>query len=410
MEESWSRTTKRTIVIGSIIVLFLFLGRIRPILTPVAIALILAYILSPIASFFSRQLRLNRTFVVVIIYLILVAIIITVPAVFIPPLIERIQSFVENTPQLIKDIGEFIQQPVVIGDFTLDLQDVYDLVSSSLQGVLSSMGTQMINILTNIASAVLWMLFVLVASFYLVKDAAIITRWLDEATPSAFRDDARLLKTQITAAWNAFLRGQLILCVVMGLVVGTTMALIGLPNAWLIGLLFGLLEFIPNLGPTIASVPTILIAYLEGSTVLNLSNGWFAVLVIAINFALQQLENNFLVPRIMGHSLNLHPLVVLVAAIIGAHLAGVLGILLAAPVVATLRVLAEYTYYRLLDMPPFPRRTAPSQAETQVKVAGAEVDAPPLSAQPATAEVSQGDEQALHSAPPLAAAEGKQTE
>jgi predicted PurR-regulated permease PerM len=330
--------------------------------------------------------------------------------VFIPPLIERIQSFVENTPQLIKDIGEFIQQPVVIGDFTLDLQDVYDLVSSSLQGVLSSMGTQMINILTNIASAVLWMLFVLVASFYLVKDAAIITRWLDEATPSAFRDDARLLKTQITAAWNAFLRGQLILCVVMGLVVGTTMALIGLPNAWLIGLLFGLLEFIPNLGPTIASVPTILIAYLEGSTVLNLSNGWFAVLVIAINFALQQLENNFLVPRIMGHSLNLHPLVVLVAAIIGAHLAGVLGILLAAPVVATLRVLAEYTYYRLLDMPPFPRRTAPSQAETQVKVAGAEVDAPPLSAQPATAEVSQGDEQALHSAPPLAAAEGKQTE
>jgi predicted PurR-regulated permease PerM len=272
------------------------------------------------------------------------------------------------------------------------------------------MGTQMINILTNIASAVLWMVFVLVASFYLVKDSAIIMRWLDEATPSAFRDDARLLKTQITAAWNAFLRGQLILCVVMGLVVGTTMALIGLPNAWLIGLLFGLLEFIPNLGPTIASVPTILLAYFEGSTVLNISNGWFAVLVIGINFALQQLENNFLVPRIMGHSLNLHPLVVLVAAIIGAHLAGVLGILLAAPVVATLRVLAEYTYYRLLDMPPFPRRTAPRLAETQMQEAGAEIDTPPLSVQPAAEKVGPGDEQALQSAPSLAAAEGKQAE
>jgi predicted PurR-regulated permease PerM len=69
---------------------------------------------------------------------------------------------------------------------------------------------------------------------------------------------------------------------------------------------------------------------------------------------LQQLENSFLVPRIMGQSLNLHPLVVLISALIGARLAGVLGILLAAPAIATLRVLAEYTYYRLLDMPPFP--------------------------------------------------------
>jgi predicted PurR-regulated permease PerM len=410
MEASWSRTTKRTIVIGSIIALFLFLGRIRPILSPIVIALILAYILAPIASFFSRQLRLNRTLVVVIIYLVLVAIIITVPAMFIPPLIDRIQSFVEDTPKLIQDIGEFIKQPLVIGDFTIDLQDVYDLVSSSLQGVLSSMGTQMIGILTNIASALLWMLFVLVASFYLVKDTAVIMRWLDEATPPAFRDDARVLKTQISAAWNAFLRGQLILCLVMGLVVGTTMALIGLPNAWLIGLLFGFLEFIPNLGPTIASVPTVLLAYFEGSTVLNLSNGWFAVLVIGINFALQQLENNLLVPRIMGHSLNLHPLVVLVAAIIGARFAGVLGILLAAPVVATLRVLAEYTYYRLLDMPPFPRQTAPTPAETREEETDTELDAAPPSAQRATAEVIHGDEQALHSAPSLAAAEGKQAE
>jgi predicted PurR-regulated permease PerM len=150
----------------------------------------------------------------------------------------------------------------------------------------------------------------------------------------------------------------------MGVVVGTTMALIGLPNAWLIGLLFGVLEFIPNLGPAVASVPTVLLALFRGSTVLNISNGWFAVVVLGVNFALQQLENNFLVPRILGQSLNLHPLVVLIAAIIGARVAGILGILLAAPVVATLRVLAEYTYYRLLDLPPFPEQQTQSDLET----------------------------------------------
>jgi predicted PurR-regulated permease PerM len=175
----------------------------------------------------------------------------------------------------------------------------------------------------------------------------------------------------------------------MGLVVGTTMALIGLHNAWLIGLLFGILEFIPNLGPTIASVPTVLIAFIDGSTILNISNGWFAVLVIGVNFALQQLENNFLVPRIMGQSLNLHPLVVLIAALIGAQMAGVLGILLAAPVVATLRVLAEYAYYRLLDMPPFPEQRVPSAPEIKDEVAVKEDEPSTLQAQPATASEAE---------------------
>jgi predicted PurR-regulated permease PerM len=307
--------------------------------------------------------------VVAVIYLIVVASILVVPALLIPPLIEQIENFIEDIPELIQGIDEFAQQPLVFGDFVLDVQDLYEQASSSIQGILTSMATQTLNILSNIASALLWTVFILVASFYLVKDSAIILRWLDEVVPPVHRHDAHQLRLQIAASWNAFLRGQLILCVTMGLVVGTTMALIGLPNAWLIGLLFGVLEFIPNLGPTIASVPTVLIAFFEGSTVLQISNGWFAALVIVINFVLQQLENNFLVPRILGQSLNLHPLVVLIAAIIGAHLSGVLGILLAAPVLATLRVLVEYTYRRLLDMPPFPEKADERPETVEEKVA-----------------------------------------
>lgn len=390
MEKSWTPTTKRTIVIAAVIALSLLISRIRSILPPLVITLIVAYILSPVASFLATHLRLNRTLAVAIIYLILVAIIITTPALLIPPLIERIQNFANELPELVQEITELYEQPLVIGDITLDLRDFSEQASSSIQGILSSLANQAINILTNIASALFWTLFILVASFYLVKDSAIILRWIDEVTPPNYRHDLRQLRTQIASAWNAFLRGQLILCVVMGLVVGTTMALIGLHNAWLIGLLFGILEFIPNLGPTVASVPTVLIAFIDGSTILNISNGWFAVLVIGVNIALQQLENNFLVPRIMGQSLNLHPLVVLVAALIGAQLAGVLGILLAAPVVATLRVLAEYTYYRLLDMPPFPKRPVPSMAETEAQ------------------EVAQEEKPIIHPPQPTAASEGEQ--
>ncbi len=392
MEERWSPTTKRMVAIFVIIAFVLFLVRIRAILAPLLITLILAYILSPVADFLTGHLHLKRLFAVAIIYLGLIAILITLPALFIPQLIDQIQNFVEALPDLVQETGEFIRQPLVIGDFTLDLQDVYEQASSSIQAVLTSLGTQTVSILTNIASAVVWLLFILVASFYLVKDSAIITRWIDEATPPPYRDDARQLRSKIAASWNAFLRGQLTLMIVMGLAVGTTMALVGLPYAWLIGILFGILEIIPNLGPLIASIPTVLVAYFQGSTVLNISNEWFAVLVIGINFALQQLENNFLVPRIMGQSLNLHPLVVLIAAIIGAHLAGVLGILLAAPTVATVRILAEYTYCRLLDIPPFPAQPAQSEPET------------------AEQEVLEEDEQTVHVTQPVVTREGERAE
>jgi len=385
MEKRWTPTSKRLIAIGAVIALYLLLSRIETILPPLVITLIVAYILSPIADFLATHLRLNHTVAVVSIYLILIAMIITTPALLIPPLVEQIENFVDDLPKLVREIGELYERPVVIGDFTLELQDVYKEATSSIEGILSSLATQTINILTNIASALFWTLFILFASFYLVKDSAIILQWMDEVTPPSYRHDFRQLRTKIASAWNAFLRGQLILCVVMGLVVGTTMALIGLHNAWLIGLLFGILEFVPNLGPTIASVPTVLIAFVDGSTILNISNGWFAVLVIAVNFALQQLENNFLVPRILGQSLNLHPLVVLIAALIGAQMAGVLGILLAAPVVATLRVLAEYTYYRLLDMPPFPEQRVPSAPETKDQEAVKEGEPSIRHTQPATA-------------------------
>jgi predicted PurR-regulated permease PerM len=390
MEQRWSPTNKRIVVIGSVIVAFSFVSSISSILPQFIITLILAYILSPIADFFSSRLRLNRTLVVVIIYLALVAILIIVPVLLVPPLIAQIENFVAGLPELIEEIGEFIEKPLVFRDFTLDLQDLYDQASRTIEGFLSSLATQTVNILSGIASALIWTVFILVASFYLVKDSAVIIRWLEEVIPPPYRHDAYQLRLKIAASWNAFLRGQLILCVTMGLIVGTTMALIGLPYAWFIGLLFGILEFVPNLGPTIASVPTVLIAFFKGSTILDISNGWFTLLVIGINIVLQQLENNFLVPRIMGHSLNLHPLAVLVAAIIGAHLVGVLGILLAAPIVATLRVLAEYTYYRLLDMPPFPETAKDREDRTRA--------------------VTEGDAPAMHASQPVAATESKRVE
>jgi hypothetical protein len=128
---------------------------------------------------------------------------------------------------------------------------------------------------------------------------------------------------------------------------------VGVRNALILGIMAGVLEIIPNIGPTIAAIPAVLIAYFQGSTYLPLSNGWFALLVIGLYVVIQQVENNILVPRIIGRSLNLHPLVVIVGAIAGARLAGILGMFLAAPMLASLRILGNYVYCKLLDLEPF---------------------------------------------------------
>jgi phosphoglycolate phosphatase len=121
------------------------------------------------------------------------------------------------------------------------------------------------------------------------------------------------------------------------------------------GLLAGLLEAIPTFGPVLATIPAVLVAFFRGSVYLPLSNFWFAILVLGIYTLIQQVENAYLVPRIMGRRLQLHPVIVFIGVLAGGFLAGAIGILLAAPIIATFRVVLGYIYAKLLDQEPFPQ-------------------------------------------------------
>jgi phosphoglycolate phosphatase len=121
-----------------------------------------------------------------------------------------------------------------------------------------------------------------------------------------------------------------------------------------LGIVAGLLELIPSLGPILSSVPAILLALFQGSSYINMSNLSIAILVAIIYWMIQSLENNLLVPRIIGASLNLHPLIVIIGVLAGATLGNILGVLLAAPVLASLRDIIYYVYCKLADLDPFP--------------------------------------------------------
>ncbi len=352
----WSAATKRTVVLILIVMLALVIYRFREVLSPLVISFLAAFILEPIVAFQVRYLHIPRTLATVLLFLALflvAVVIVAAPVTAVPSLQRAVLSLQIDTFRIINDIGSFLEQPFQLWGYTLDLSALYEELSAMLRSFVGSVAQGTLSIVFNIASGLLWLIFIAMTTFYLIKDA---DRWLaqiDDLAPPGYREDVVQLRRQITSVWHAFLRGQLLMCLVIAVMTTVTGLAIGLPYAVVLGVIAGILEFVPNLGPVLALIPAVLLALFEGSNFLPMSNFWFAVLVTGLYVLIQQIESNILVPRVMGRNLNLHPLVVLIGVIVGGNLAGILGMLLAAPVLATIRVIGHYVFCRLYDRDPF---------------------------------------------------------
>ncbi len=353
MSKSWSDTTKWLVIISSLLALVWLVYRFSQIISPLVIAVILAYVLNPPVRLLTTRARLSRTWAVVSVYLALIVILSLVLVAFVPSLIQQVKSMDVGLQDSVEGISSFFERPLFIFGFYVDLMAVYQEVSGTLQNIVSPLASQTVSFLIGLASGLAWLVFVLIVSFYLLKDLGKLSHFIHGLVPLDYRDEVRRLGEEINVIWSAFFRSQLVLCAVIGALVGVTMRVVGVRNALILGIIAGVLEIIPNIGPAIAAIPAVLIAYFQGPTYLPLSNGWVALLVIGLYVVIQQLENNILVPRIIGRSLNLHPLVVIIGAIAGANLAGVLGMFLAAPTLASLRIVGNYVHRKLLDLEPF---------------------------------------------------------
>ncbi len=352
----WSTSTKRSIIIIIVVLLALVIYRFRDVIPPLVIALLLAFILDPIADFIVDRLRFSRGLATTLIFLALILGmlgVIATPVTVVPAIQRAVLSIQVDFIRVISDIGAFLDRPLEILGYSLDLSDVFDEVSAMLRSFVSSVAQGTLDVVFNLASGALWLIIILMIAFYLVKDADRFIEQLDNLAPPGYRDDFVLLRQQITGVWDAFLRGQLLLGGAMIVITTVVCTAVGLPYAAVMGLIAGVMEFVPNIGPIVALIPAALMALFQGSNFLPLSNFWFMVLVIGLYIVIQQVEGNLLVPRILGRSLNLHPLVVLIGIVGGGSLAGILGMLLAAPMLATLRVVGRYVFCRLYDRDPF---------------------------------------------------------
>jgi predicted PurR-regulated permease PerM len=375
----WTARTKRVVILILMLLVGLVVWRLTDILPIIVVALVISYLLNPIATSIDRSVlsrkpgESHRSLAILITFILVMSSIVLMILVVLPVLMSQLQEFAARVPELLGGIGReatrILSQPIHIGSLRFvpmeslngalgsDAGTIAPLDPSSLSvgGVVESVTGSAFSFVGGAFHAFIDMLILLTLIFYLTKDGSLFVDKIVQVSPMPYRNDVRRLFYELGRVWNAYLRGQLILSAILGVLVFIAATILGVPNPPILGLLAALFEFIPNLGPILALIPALILALASQSATLPFLEGLsFALAVIVVWTAIQNIEAVILVPRVMGGSLNLHPVVVMIGVLAGASLAGALGIILAAPVIASGRILGQYIYGKLTDRSPFP--------------------------------------------------------
>ncbi len=369
MTTRWSPFFKQLIIIAGLIAAVWLVFRVRLLFIPLVLALLFAYVVALPVNWIERRSLWPRSLVVALVLLSAVLAIVTMSVIVIPSMVGATRSFGATFVNVIDELLQATPRPVTISpSLTLDLGPFYRPVNQwlrtviepglsvveNLQRLFYPFASGAASVVIGAVSSIIWVLFVLIVIFYLVRDGPQIGTAVVRSIPEVWRPELTRLGRELATIWNLFVRGQILLGLIMGLIVWLMLTVLGVRNAPALGLLAGILEFIPGIGLGIAAVPAVLIALFLGSTWLPIPNLPFAILVSVAYLVLGQLDNTYLLPRIVGRRVALHPVVVIIGAAAGAQMAGVLGILLAAPTIASLRLINTYVWRKLFDQEPFP--------------------------------------------------------
>jgi predicted PurR-regulated permease PerM len=349
----WSSTTKLVIVLLGLLAFGFVFYKFGAAVYPLILALILSYVLSPFVNFLQRKIRLNRSLSILLVYLLGFLIVGAILWIIIPLFTSQVGLFVKDIDVWIREIEKFFSGEIVIAGFSISgdvlLKPVIDFLQNMLEPILGST----LEIVGVIVESIAWIIFILIISIYLIKESKSVIAWFEHLIPPYGRFDYNHILNEINIIWSAFFRGQLLLAVLVSIIITFEGLILGLPFALLLGIFAGIMEFLPSIGHGIWLVIASSVALILGSSWIPVPNWVFVIIVLSVHTIFTQFDLNYLIPRIIGRSVHLPPLVIIIGIIAGASFAGVLGVVLAAPTIASLRVLGGYLYARILDLEPF---------------------------------------------------------
>ncbi len=353
MRENWSLPFRYVIGIVSLVLFIVFLIYARDAVTNLAIAAFVAYLINPAVVYLTTQTRMERVAAVNLVYFSAVILLIGLPATLLPIFADEAEIIVEDLLGLSTQLSQMLSNPIRIGRLVFHLEEWGQSLFQVQNAVLSPLPEQAFQLLETTSVGVLWFLVILVSVHLFLSQWPRMRDWLIDLAPPPYRPEIQELYNRIRRVWLAYLRGQIVLMLIVGVVFTVAWLILGIPGALALGVAAGLFTLIPDVGPFLAMVLAAGVALLEGSTWIPLSNFWVTGIVIIVYLVLINLKNFFLRPYIMGRSVHMNEALVFIAIIIATILQGILGALLVVPVLASVVVIGGYIQRRVLGLPPF---------------------------------------------------------
>lgn len=321
------------------------LWRVRGVVITVLVAVVLAYILRPLVDLLCRPglllkdslHRLPRTLATALVFLVLAALLVQVGSLSLPPLLDQFSELQHNWPhyrQRLVDLAAAAEQ-FQEQELPPALQRVADSWNESLSQLLSTVAKRGLGLTVHGMGLAVELILVPIIAFYILADGRSIRRQLIFFVPPRYTASLERSLDQADDIFARYIKGQVILCLIAFVAVSLGLWAIGVEFYLLLGVIAGITRAIPIIGPLVGAIPILIVVPLTtGSSVMTI---WVLVLFTLMHL----LESKWLMPAIIGRQLDLHPVLIIVALLIGAEMGGLLGMFVAAPALAVIKTLVS---------------------------------------------------------------------
>ena len=335
--------------IGVIILGYLMLRLmlfVNPVVPPLLIAVAVVYLLNPLVSALERR-GVPRVAGAGIVYVLFLCIVALVVSLLVPVVGRQVTQVIDHFPDYLADgqaairrlAARFGQEP----DFRLDAERVREWLSAgeNRQAVTRYL-TGLRSVTNSVISGLIIIVLGPVMAFYLLVDLPRLRRGAMALVPPARREEIRGLMDRIGQAVGGFFRGQLLVALFVGVASSIGLWAIGLPFWLLVGMVAGVFNLVPLVGPFIGGGLAVIIALISGEPIKAV---WAALVLLAV----QQIDNHLISPNVMGRTVQLHPVVVMLALLVGASFAGLFGMLVIVPLVAVAKIVFLFIWSKYVD-------------------------------------------------------------
>lgn len=336
----WLRLAFILITLGLCVYFIYYLSSI---FFPLVLAFVIAYVLDPVVDKLEKP-YFPRGLISGLIVLLLIVIFILILIYFVPKLFDEIISFVKSIPDYIEKIKALLEQHIrkLHDRYPIEVDKIVKSFSTEVEKKLPAIAENATNFFldtfTNLLGFVLGLIkliFIPIFTFFLLKDIDKIKAWIKSHLPFKYKDRIVSLFEEIDSVLGSYLRGQLLICLVIGVYYSIGFILIGVPFALMFGILIGTVNFVPYMGVFVGVIPAILLTLAETGSPTK-------ILLIFILYLAQQIwDGMYMTPSILGKKVGLHPVFILLSLMIFGKIFGIIGILIAVPTAAVLKVLIK---------------------------------------------------------------------